>query len=119
VKPPVPGSRKDRARQVFTFLGVAIILVSLPTIAVQQYEANQSQNDHHAATVKQDKLITTLERENLAKDTAIRNAQKVNQGTLNEITKLASVNEAICADILEVAASTGLKLTPCPTVTVK
>jgi hypothetical protein len=56
--PPVPGSRKDRTRQLLTFVGVAIILVSLPTIGVLEYQSNQSQNDHHASTIKKDDALT-------------------------------------------------------------
>lgn len=133
---------------VLVFLAVVIAVTSLPTIALLEYDANKSQNNHHAASVKQDAEIKALVKEDIEKTAEVRNAQKVNKGTLTELQSLAtesaalqkevasviqglpaadselgafaaysiSVNEAVCADIVKVAASTGITLTACPTV---
>jgi hypothetical protein len=81
-------TRNERFRQFLVGLAVAIIMVSLPTIAYQEYTNNQSQDNHHAATTKQNKRLASLEQEVLEKDDAIRNAQKVDKTTLTEIAAL-------------------------------
>lgn len=88
-KPRPPGeTRSDRFRKFLVGVGVAIILVSLPTIVYQQYQNNRSQNNHHTATAKQQNQIIALEMENLTKDTAIRTAQKQNKSILLEVDGL-------------------------------
>ena len=59
-----PGeTRQDRFRQFMVGLGVAIIMVSLPTIALQEYQNNRSQINHHAATIKKDNQILSQNQE--------------------------------------------------------
>jgi hypothetical protein len=79
---------KGNITAIIVFLAVAISVVSLPTIALQGYDANRSQNNHHAASVKQQATIIALLQEVKAKDTAIREAQMENKGTLTEISAL-------------------------------
>jgi CRISPR/Cas system-associated protein endoribonuclease Cas2 len=68
----------DHFRQFLVGLGIAVILVSLPTIAVQQYDANQSQNNHHAASVRQENEIIVLIKE-------VKEAQADGHSTLAEV----------------------------------
>lgn len=138
---PSPAPRREWVRTLGVFLATLIILVSLPTIAVQEYMANKSQNNHHAASVKQQDQI-------LALVAAVRDAQKVNKGTLTAISRLQqdvskaittdsavilalpvadaelgqfaaysiSVNQVLCTDIVIVAKASGLTLPACPAV---
>lgn len=78
----------ERSAPIIVALFGLVIVVSLPTIAVQQFDANKSQNNHHTATTKQQDLIISLQRQVLTKDTAIRTAQMQNKGTLTEIATL-------------------------------
>lgn len=44
--------RSDRLRKVLIWLGVAIILVCLPTIVFQQFHYNQVQRGYHHETIQ-------------------------------------------------------------------
>lgn len=91
--PPVPETpRKDRLRKLGVFLGTLIILVSLPTIAFQEYTSNRSQNDHHAASASQQALIIKLVME-------VKTAQTDHNATLDEIKSLATAVNSVIAGL--------------------
>lgn len=86
---PMDEPRREWMRTLGVFLATAIVLVSLPTIVVQQYRANKSQNNHHAASAAQQATIIKLVKE-------VRTAQSDHASTLSEIKSLATaVNHVI------------------------
>lgn len=70
---------KDNVSAIIVFLAVSISVVSLPTIAIQGYDANRSQNNHHAASVRQQDEIIALIKE-------VKSAQADGHAKLNDLT---------------------------------
>jgi hypothetical protein len=93
---PDEGERKDRRARIWVGVGIAILLISVVgNVVLGLVELNlskenlNSQNDHHATTVKKDDEILTLLQ-------TVHEAQMTNQGTLVEIKSLATaVNNVI------------------------
>lgn len=93
---PIPGSRRDKTRKWWVGVGIAIVLLSCLGNLVQGYNANVSQNDHHASTdraqkiqAKKDNYEIKLLKEVVSLTTEVKAAQADHAQTLNEVHALA------------------------------